>query len=362
MVIQNAAFMELLGLKRDLAHQFTPGTPSLAFSSVRSSVTQETPKDFFGTLPVSDLNGDRVAGPVRVAACGAQRATRRSINGTGASFTANHTYESSLTALQCLIFTNTYYLCLVKPCQAHDYILIASIRAQNPLKSASLDPKNQELIRRALWVALLIESELATQLDLTNRSVWTLDYEVPLPSWSYPVDEARPSHFSAPADSPGGSFSNSQSSSQLFSYFLAETAMRRMLQRCTASTQRLPSEKQSFAPVISTELQLQLEQWHSHLPEFLRFDRYFISECNTNPQLLFLRTQYHAYRASILWPEVHQALVEGEEYDKTLLPFCLEFHQTYNHFILSAAACIPQCLPNIWTLYASVFNITMAAL
>lgn len=260
--------------------------------------------------------------------------------------------ESSLTALQCLIFISTYYLCLVKPCQAHDYILIASMRAQNLLKSASLDPENQELIRRALWVVLLIERELSTQLDLPSRSVWTLDNEIPLPSWSKLIDQALPSNFSAPIDSPSGSFSSSQSSSHLFSYFLAEIAMRRMLQRSTASTQSLPNGKQMFAPVISAELEMQLEQWHSHLPEFLRFDRCFISECNTNPQLLFLRTQYHAYRASILWPAVHQAMVEGGEYDETLRPFCLEFYEAYTRFILSAVACIPQCFPNTWTLYA----------
>jgi hypothetical protein len=260
--------------------------------------------------------------------------------------------ENSLTALQCLIFVSTYYLCLVKPCQAHDYILIASIRARNLLKSASLDPENQELIRRALWAALLIESELVTQLDLTTRSVWTLDNEIPLPSWSQPVDEALLSPFSAPADSPGGSFSSPQSSNQLLSYFLAETIMRRMLQRCTTSTQILPNGKQMFAPVISTELELQLEQWHTHLPEFLRFDRYSMSEFSINPQLLFLRTQYYAYRASILWPAVHQVVVEGEQYDKSLLSFCLEFYQDYNRFVSSAVACIPHCLPNTWTLYA----------
>jgi hypothetical protein len=262
--------------------------------------------------------------------------------------------EYSLTALQCLIYISTYYLCLVKPCQAHDYILIASMRARNMLKSASLDAENQELIQRALWVALLIESELATQLDLTIRSFWTFENEIPLQSWSHPVDEAHPSHFSAPVDtgSPGGSFSSSQPSSKLFSYFLAESAMRRMLQHCTTSTRTLPSGKRIFAPVISTELDLQLDQWRSHLPEYLRFDRYCISECNINPQLLFLRTQYHAYKASILWPAVHQVVAEGEQYDKTLLPFCLEFFQAYNRFVLSAAACIPQCLPNTWTLYA----------
>lgn len=87
--------------------------------------------------------------------------------------------ENGLTALQCLIFTSTYYFCLVKPCQAHDYILTASMLGRNLLKSASLDPESQKFIRRALWAVLLIKNKRATQLDLTTRSVVTLDNGIP---------------------------------------------------------------------------------------------------------------------------------------------------------------------------------------
>jgi hypothetical protein len=62
---------------------------------------------------------------------------------------------------------------------AHDYILTASMLGRNLLKSASLDPESQELIRRALWAVLLIKSKRATQLDLTTRSVVTLDKKFP---------------------------------------------------------------------------------------------------------------------------------------------------------------------------------------
>lgn len=260
--------------------------------------------------------------------------------------------ESSLTALQCLIFLGVYYLCLVKPCQAHDYIIIASTRAQTLLKSANLDPESRELAGRAFWGVALIESELAIQLDLTSSGIWTFENEVPLPSWSQLGDEALPSPLSTPGGSPSFSFGGSHSSSQLLSYFLAEIAMRRMLQRCTTSTRRLPNGKRIFAPIIYTELDLQVGQWHSYLPQSLRFDRYCISECETNPHRLFLRTQFHAYRASILWPAVHQAMVDGERCDEMLLSFCLEFYRSYNLFVLSAVTCIPQCIPNAWTLYA----------
>lgn len=42
--------------------------------------------------------------------------------------------ECSLVAVQCLIFLSIYYACLLKPCQAHDYCLVASFKIQNLFK------------------------------------------------------------------------------------------------------------------------------------------------------------------------------------------------------------------------------------
>jgi len=41
--------------------------------------------------------------------------------------------ESSVTSLQCLVLLSIYHCCLLKPCQAHDYVLIASNKAQTLL-------------------------------------------------------------------------------------------------------------------------------------------------------------------------------------------------------------------------------------
>jgi hypothetical protein len=41
--------------------------------------------------------------------------------------------ESSVTSVQCLVLLSIYYCCLLKPCQAHDYALIASFKVQNLL-------------------------------------------------------------------------------------------------------------------------------------------------------------------------------------------------------------------------------------
>ena len=40
----------------------------------------------------------------------------------------------TLTSIQCLILFSIYYCCLLKPCQAHDYCLIASFKIQNLFK------------------------------------------------------------------------------------------------------------------------------------------------------------------------------------------------------------------------------------
>lgn len=43
--------------------------------------------------------------------------------------------ECTVTSVQCLILFSIYFCCLLKPCQAHDYILIASFKVQNLLKA-----------------------------------------------------------------------------------------------------------------------------------------------------------------------------------------------------------------------------------
>lgn len=39
-------------------------------------------------------------------------------------------FEFSLTSVQCLLLLSIYYCSMAKPCQAHDYILMASSKAQ----------------------------------------------------------------------------------------------------------------------------------------------------------------------------------------------------------------------------------------
>lgn len=137
------------------------------------------------------------------------------------------------------------------------------------------------------------------------------------------------------------------------SYFVAEIAMRKMLRRCTSSVQKLSQVKFSYAPVIAAELERQLQEWYDLLPDQLSFR----SENGDHvplrglAQAEFLHTQFYAFRSSIYWPAVYQAMVTGEASDDLLL-HCRAFFDSYTEFIASAANSVSFCKPNVWTLYA----------
>ena len=60
--------------------------------------------------------------------------------------------EFSLSSTHCLILLSIYYCCLLKPCQAHDYALMASFRIQNLLKRWVLASENGDCtLNVKLW-------------------------------------------------------------------------------------------------------------------------------------------------------------------------------------------------------------------
>jgi hypothetical protein len=292
--------------------------------------------------------------------------------------------ESNVRSLQCLVLLSIYYQCLLKPCYAHEYALIASFKAQNVLKSNMYaeDPMSLELVRRAYWAILLIESELNVQLDLAESGIWKHDDIVSLPSghetWHFVANSPQ----GGLSTSPESVASAGSTSDEMLTYFLAEISMRRMLQRCTTSSVSNTSHgRLVYAPIIATELKLQLDEWHGYLPSILRFEKDMTSDLNlaTGPLSKFLRTQYMACKASIYWPAVYQVMEHGEA-DSDILLYCAKFFESYKSFVAEATSLIHLCRPNTWTLYTrfvvcnggsnqirsliypSVFIITMAAL
>jgi hypothetical protein len=138
------------------------------------------------------------------------------------------------------------------------------------------------------------------------------------------------------------------------SYFVAEIAMRKMLQRCTWSASTSAQASHVYAPIVAAELERQLDEWLRLLPQQLSFrpspaTRSHSGRDPSSAHVKFLRTQYYAFKASIYWPAVYEVLTAGEAHSD-LLGHCAKFFTSFAEFVPSAAAAIAVCKPNLWTL------------
>ncbi|KAL2861169.1 uncharacterized protein BJX67DRAFT_385916 [Aspergillus lucknowensis] len=283
--------------------------------------------------------------------------------------------ECSLASIQCLIFLSIYYCCRLRPCQAHDYCLIASFKIQNLFKSGSQssDQDALELTYRAYWAILLLErqvpSELSVQLDVAKSDIWRLDEYIPLPNcrhtWHFPLAQSPTSPATV---SPASIHStDSTTADQAQSFFLAEIAMRRMLHRCNSAVTQGVDGQSRYAPSIALELERQLDEWYGYLPGNIRFtkdeDR---PHAPTQAEQIcslsnFLSVQYYCCRLSIYWPAVYQAM-QDESASAQLLSHCQRFIDSYVFLLPRLRLAIHDCLIYRWTLSLTFFITTMAVL
>ncbi|KAH2516668.1 hypothetical protein KXW70_004332 [Aspergillus fumigatus] len=278
--------------------------------------------------------------------------------------------ECTLTSIQCLIFLSIYYCCVLKPCQAHDYCLIASFKIQNLFKSRPQRPDDDtlELTHRAYWAILLLENELSVQLDVAKSDLWNLDEYIPLPNcrrtWQFPTPQAPSTLAGVSPASVHSIDSTSTIADQAQSFFLAEIAMRRMLHRCNSAVTRSPDGRPSYAPSIALELERQLDVWYDYLPANIRFAKVPDQQlCADRSGSLsnFLNVQYYCCKLSIFWPAVYQA-VQDNAASTQLLDHCQRFIDSYVQLLPRIAFAVDDCLIYKWTLSLSFFTTTMAAL
>ncbi|KAI1259478.1 hypothetical protein F5Y18DRAFT_409614 [Xylariaceae sp. FL1019] len=278
-------------------------------------------------------------------------------------------FEFSLRSVQCLVLLSLYYNIMVKPCQAHDYILMASCRAQALFKChlCDEDRATMELLRRCFWSILLIESELAYHIDMPESNIWKFDDRILLPetfdSWLPFREERR--HMGEDLCPPNETGMPPEAGK---AYFLAEITMWRMVRRCTTSL-IITREREVYAPIIAAELAHQLEIWYSHLPPRLRFERQLTTiglsedrDCRPlSAATYFLQMQFFLCLASIYWPAVYGVIYMDTLTDAPVAD-CARFFDSYCNFVTSAVAALPCCPQSTWYIYASLFITTMAAL
>ncbi|CZT41704.1 uncharacterized protein RSE6_01477 [Rhynchosporium secalis] len=284
--------------------------------------------------------------------------------------------EFSLRSAQCLLFLAVYYNSIGKPCQAHDYILMASCKAQALFKCQiyHADEESLTLLRLVFWSTLLIETELGYHMDMPESNVWKFDDRILLPSihdsWEpfrenqrYMLEQARPQD------------SLALTSNDTKAYFLAAISMCRMMRRCFASVV-LFNHKEVYAPIIANELTNQLVNWHESLPSSLKFNRrrsfsfanaatptFFdvaMSSSSRAAIMSFLEMQFYQCLISTYWPAVYSVLYLDTVPDTTLVD-CLRFFEAYVGLVSSIVSAIKSCPHTPWNFYASLFITTMAA-
>lgn len=219
-------------------------------------------------------------------------------------------------------------------------------------------------------------SELRVQFSVANTRIWDLDDKTPLPdsrrTWQYEIEAGSPAGASVSPVSIAST--QSASTDKVQSYFLAEIAMRRMLHRCNTAIRRTSEGKVVYAPGIALELESQLDEWYNYLPTLVRFEvgpdatgpgstSAPVQDASAMPCPLsnFLRVQYYCCKISIYWPAVYQAIHDGTDSDQ-LQDHCRRFFESYARLVPCIMAAFHECIVNRWTLYASIFMTTMAAL
>ncbi|KAK5146929.1 hypothetical protein LTR32_001538 [Rachicladosporium monterosium] len=192
-------------------------------------------------------------------------------------------------------------LALVRPLEAWNMLCNASIKQQLLLSSPhTIPPQLKELNERVYWNTLMMESDLLAELDLPHSGIAQFEESMRLPR-SFPFDVS-----SSPGEDPPGS-------DDLW-YFLAEIALRRLLNRVSHLIYSVAHKRSATFSIaslepVAAELDFQLSQWYEGLPAPVKFPR---ERLQARDQIqTVLRLRYFACRTIIFRPYI-QAVLSDE--------------------------------------------------
>ena len=148
--------------------------------------------------------------------------------------------RNDVLSAQCHILAAAYLMYLVRPLEAWNLLYNSSMKLQLLLSSPdNIPPQLKELSERVYWNALMIESDLLAELDLPHSGVVSYEETMRLPR-SFPYDSVTPG-----SDEPPGN-------DELW-YFLAEIALRRLLNRVSHLIYSHTHRKSSSFTIASLE-------------------------------------------------------------------------------------------------------------
>ncbi|GAB0137898.1 hypothetical protein EsDP_00006151 [Epichloe bromicola] len=203
---------------------------------------------------------------------------------------------NNVLAAQCHFLAAAYLFYLVRPLEAWNLLCTASTKLQLLLMAPDKIPAPQRaLLERIYWNVLLFESDLLAELDLPYSGVVQFEENVGLPGGF-----------------EGGTEDQDQVGRDELWYFLADIALRRLLNRVSQliySKNSMASTTTSLEPVV-VELDYQLTQWYESLPQALQFP--FTRTMLQDPIQAVLRLRFYACKTIIHRPYV-LAVVDNEQ-------------------------------------------------
>lgn len=179
-----------------------------------------------------------------------------------------------------------YLLNYLRPLQAFEEIHKASTTITYILHQKErlrLDPPHAQACYRAFWACYLVEYELRPYVASSSLAISMMRGKVPLPH----SDREEPGIF----------------------WFLSEIALRNLYADVLTDVFFVPRSSHTiYAPIISEELNAQLERWYLSLPPRMGFPR--DSSLLPDPLAAFLRTQYYALLCMMKWPSMVRFLTD----------------------------------------------------
>lgn len=223
------------------------------------------------------------------------------------------TMRNSVSAAQCNTLASAYLFYLVRPLEAWTLLSNVSIKLQLLFGNQSRIPLQwKELSVRLYWNALLYESDLLAELDLPHSGIVNFEELVDLPGdFEEEEDEDEDGDHAIPDDCGYDVTGDASVSRDELWYFLAEIALRRLLNRVSHMIYQKDSSLTlaSLGRIVS-ELDFQLSQWYENLPQPIQFPLAHAPE--SSPVQTVLRLRYFACRTIIYRPYI-LAVFENEQ-------------------------------------------------
>ncbi|TGZ81366.1 hypothetical protein EX30DRAFT_348572 [Ascodesmis nigricans] len=212
--------------------------------------------------------------------------------------------KNKLEAVQAGLLAGLYWSQMGRVLDSWKWINWASMGCQILVRQRlekETDEFTKDMILRAYWSCLQLESDILAELDLPPSGISRLEDTLPLPlGLSKPVTSTEVS-----PDNP-----------LIWLYYLAQIALRKLLNRVhtalykqsQSKTRRLDSPR---SLIMARELDYQLEQWRKHLPGPLQWS----DDEGPSPDInaARLRAKYFGARYIIHRPFVFHALHSGTE-------------------------------------------------